>query len=752
MSTKGAKSSATSATAKPFGSKQNTTKPNIPANELLPEMQGQKPVKSPDSKERRPTVKSPSAISTKSKRSLREKVLTEKIRKCSITESENKFGTPFSELLDMDPLLQDSELPRFTIDTDDCTSVGTDISMASNHSRQSMLPTQCRKGAGVAMDEATKLANETLLRGKTALEEAGNMKRECKATAIDCLQTLYETALALSDSRSRHKYNLEKERSRNAQELVRIERAHNKEVTALKQNLHDQITKNQTLIENTLSEARDVKKWLNFETQGPFQGIADLKKDVQKLSVAIDKQNIDLKIDNNSERQAYHEKSEIKNIMTKLDTTSNQVNTLRVQIDKVIGNIEKFTTQLAGTTATSAIPESPATERIDLEQNTKIEEISNQITIMNEILTRIEETQHTSKHRESPTPATVLTFEKGDDKKENKIITTLEQIKKEVAELGDITVATATPIRTAVEELRGEIKNYYLPTHFEMKAALEKAENLKTAETLPQRTMGRTKDATYASVAATPRYSLVIESIDPQHTSDDIVKTIKSSVDVIQMGIGICQLRKTRNQKVVIGCDSEPDRNSLEESLRSKNKKLTISKPNRRNPQIKLRGVIRELTDVQIEEAIIKQNASLLKEIPEEGRKLKVLRRTRASKKEVCGVVIETSPTVWRAIVDKKLRIGYQIVNAVDQSPVTQCYRCLGYGHLARDCDRDTICGNCSENHDSRDCQVPTDQFKCANCASSNKGTNANHAAYSSVCPEWQKWDRIARSAVDYCC
>ncbi|GBP00868.1 hypothetical protein EVAR_50150_1 [Eumeta japonica] len=55
-------------------------------------------------------------------------------------------------------------------------------------------------------------------------ESAGNMKRECKSIATECLQSLYEIVLALSDSRSRHKYNLEAERTKHAQELVRIER------------------------------------------------------------------------------------------------------------------------------------------------------------------------------------------------------------------------------------------------------------------------------------------------------------------------------------------------------------------------------------------------------------------------------------------------------------------------------------------------------------------------------------------------
>ncbi|GBP68203.1 hypothetical protein EVAR_23354_1 [Eumeta japonica] len=88
--------------------------------------------------------------------------------------------------------------------------------------RLSMLP-RTKKGRGAEMDLATREANELLLKGKEALESAGNMKRECKSVATECLQSLYEIVLALSDSRSEHKYNLEAER-KHAQELVRIER------------------------------------------------------------------------------------------------------------------------------------------------------------------------------------------------------------------------------------------------------------------------------------------------------------------------------------------------------------------------------------------------------------------------------------------------------------------------------------------------------------------------------------------------
>ncbi|CAB3256508.1 unnamed protein product [Arctia plantaginis] len=121
---------------------------------------------------------------------------------------------------------QQDDLSRMPIISDDESTGSLPASpIIGGKRRQSLLLTSGRR-LGVEMDAATKEANEALLRGKEALESCGNIKRECKQTALESLQTLYEITLALSDSRSRHKENLEKERSRHARELLRAERAH----------------------------------------------------------------------------------------------------------------------------------------------------------------------------------------------------------------------------------------------------------------------------------------------------------------------------------------------------------------------------------------------------------------------------------------------------------------------------------------------------------------------------------------------
>ncbi|KAH9643461.1 hypothetical protein HF086_017242 [Spodoptera exigua] len=101
--------------------------------------------------------------------------------------------------------------------SDDDSSVASSAGGADRPERKSLLYRTPRRGTGVEMDLATREANHLLQKGKDALETAGNMKQECKAVTHECLQGLYETVLSLADSRARHKYNLEKERSRHAQ-------------------------------------------------------------------------------------------------------------------------------------------------------------------------------------------------------------------------------------------------------------------------------------------------------------------------------------------------------------------------------------------------------------------------------------------------------------------------------------------------------------------------------------------------------
>lgn len=76
----------------------------------------------------------------------------------------------------------------------------------------------------------------------------------------------------------------------------------------------------------------------------------------------------------------------------------------------------------------------------------------------------------------------------------------------------------------------------------------------------------------YSEVVAAPRYAVLNESADPRHCGEDIVRQIKEKVNVIDLGIGVTGVRKLKNQKVAITCDTERDRTALKEAIVASNK------------------------------------------------------------------------------------------------------------------------------------------------------------------------------------
>ncbi|XP_063368262.1 uncharacterized protein LOC134656635 [Cydia amplana] len=226
------------------------------------------------------------------------------------------------------------------------------------------------------------------------------------------------------------------------------------------------------------------------------------------------------------------------------------------------------------------------------------------------------------------------------------------------------------------------------------------------------------------------------------------MKAVQEKVDVVSLGIGINGMRQTKNNKVIINCETESDRARLSAAIKEKTSGITVTVPNVRNPCLRLLGVINEYANDRVAEAISKQNSRILEGVSEDNRHIKYIRCVKGRSDYTKNVIIEVSPQIWNVLKDRKVKIGYQNIPAVDQTPIQQCYRCQGFGHRATGCTVANRCGHCAENHDTRCCPRDSEGQRCVNCR--ELGKPHDHPAYSQSCPEWQKWDRIARAAIRY--
>lgn len=80
-------------------------------------------------------------------------------------------------------------------------------------------------------------------------------------------------------------------------------------------------------------------------------------------------------------------------------------------------------------------------------------------------------------------------------------------------------------------------------------------------------------------------------------------------------------------------------------------------------------------------------------------------------------------------VIDHEMKICDRFI---PKARVTQCYKCFQYGHLAYMCPNAAVCGNCSGQHTTKECERTHKATKCALC-------RGDHTVWSYECPQRQK-------------
>lgn len=92
---------------------------------------------------------------------------------------------------------------------------------------------------------------------------------------------------------------------------------------------------------------------------------------------------------------------------------------------------------------------------------------------------------------------------------------------------------------------------------------------------------------------------------------------------------------------------------------------------------------------------------------------------------------------------------SYKIENHLK---LTLCYKCQGFGHIAKFCQSEVSCAHCtSSEHESRNCdkKIDTTQLRCTNCIRA-KFRNINYATTDKKCPVYRKSMEEFEDRIDF--
>ncbi|CAH2098546.1 unnamed protein product [Euphydryas editha] len=272
----------------------------------------------------------------------------------------------------------------------------------------------------------------------------------------------------------------------------------------------------------------------------------------------------------------------------------------------------------------------------------------------------------------------------------------------------------------------------------------------------------QTQMRTYAAVAATQTIhkasdrtpaiqSMVVTSKEETDTSEVVLEKIRKIVRATESGIKVERVRKAKDRKVVMGFVSNEEREQARKKLEGTGLAVEVLK--NRDPLLVLKGVPKALSDEEVESALRNQNRGIFSSLDPGDDRLKIKYRRNNRNQYTTQVVLSASPVLWRRITDLgRVSIDLHRVVALDQSPLVQCTRCLGYGHSKRFCKgKEDICSHCGGCHTRDNCTKWKESSppSCINCRNNRMG-NIEHNAFDESCPIRKRWDTLARSTVAY--
>lgn len=249
---------------------------------------------------------------------------------------------------------------------------------------------------------------------------------------------------------------------------------------------------------------------------------------------------------------------------------------------------------------------------------------------------------------------------------------------------------------------------------------------------------------------------IIVKPIDVNQNSEKTKLNIEEKVNPCDLGVGVTRVKFIRDGGVAIKY-SKNENGSVEDVCSNIKESLgqsyEVKIPVKRNPRIILFNIHqRELEDEEnLIERMVLQN-SITTQANE--REIKIVHSFK-NRKGMFNVIMQIDMKSYECIGSKEiLHIGWRSYFFKESLNVKQCFNCWKFGHLAKDCKKETpTCQNCAGEHKEKDCKSTI--ICCANCKYAVEvlkitNINCNHKAYDKNCEAYKKVVEQLQQRINY--
>lgn len=219
---------------------------------------------------------------------------------------------------------------------------------------------------------------------------------------------------------------------------------------------------------------------------------------------------------------------------------------------------------------------------------------------------------------------------------------------------------------------------------------------------------------------------MVIRSEGKQYA--DILRTIKSSVDIDKVGIKIKSIKKTTKGDVMLEIQGGADKaEALKRGILNKSQGTRVEMKNKEET-FYVTGIDGDVDRQEIEN-VLRQNVS-----GSNGEDIRIVSIRPNQHGNQNATVTARTGTAKELLKKAKIKIGWTMCVVRPRVNIVRCFRCLEFGHYKQDCqgeDNKDVCLKCGKrNHRAKDC---TGENFCLVC------NQEGHRADQTRCPNFRR-------------
>ncbi|KAL5239428.1 hypothetical protein ACI65C_006838 [Semiaphis heraclei] len=172
---------------------------------------------------------------------------------------------------------------------------------------------------------------------------------------------------------------------------------------------------------------------------------------------------------------------------------------------------------------------------------------------------------------------------------------------------------------------------------------------------------------------------------------------------------------------------------------------LDVVEESNRKPKVKIKNIPSEYSAEFITDSIIEQNPNLTVVSKTD---VKPIFKCGPRNRHVVEWVIEVSPTIYSAILNKRTFIGLMSTFPRPYVTASHCRRCLALDHASKNCTNDITCHHCAEaGHEKDKCHNKEEAPTCAHCG--GRHTTMGKECRTQRAASLQLWDYCAQNKIN---